>query len=82
MIGIFARTVEQKWQGRRMNNSELIGNLQEVLDELSSPILTYSPDHIEAVRVAIDRIRAEGKENAALKNEITELKKQQVRSHE
>ncbi len=65
-----------------MNNSELIGNLQEVLDELSSPILTYSPDHIEAVRVAIDRIRAEGKENAALRNEITELKKQQVRSHE
>lgn len=65
-----------------MNTSELIGNLQEVMDELSSPILTYSPDHIEAVRTAIDRIRAEGKENAALRNEITELKKQQVRSHE
>lgn len=69
-------------KGRKeMNNTELIWNLQEVLDELSSPILTYSPGHIEAVRIAIDRIRADGKETAELKNEIAELKKQ-VWSHE
>ncbi len=62
-----------------MNNGELISNLQEVLDELSSPILTYSPDHIEAVRTAIDRIRAEGKEIAKLKSDIKELKESGIR---
>lgn len=62
-----------------MNNSELISNLQEVLDELSSQILTYSPDHIEAVRTAIDRIRAEGKEIAKLKSDIKELKESGTR---